>query len=152
MVGVKDVPADKLVGALKEELKKVEGIKPPAWSRLAKTGVSRERPAMQPDFWYVRSASVLRRIYLNGPVGVEKLRTFYGGRKRRRTMPAKFRKGSGSVIRKIMQQLDAAGLTEKVEKGRIAGRGGSKRGRVLTSKGRKMLDNIAYEVSKGKSG
>jgi len=143
MVGVKDIPAEKLVGRLKEELKKFEGIKPPEWSRFAKSGVNRERPSVQPDFWYIRSASVLRRLYLDGPVGVEKLRTFYGGRKRRRTMPAKFRKGSGSVIRKILQQLDATGLTEKVEKG--------KRGRVLASKGRKLLDNLAYELSKTKS-
>lgn len=140
MVSVKDVPSDKFVDRLKEELKKFEEIKPPEWSIFVKSGVSRERPPQQADFWYIRSASILRRIYLNGPVGVEKLRTFYGGRKRRGVKPARFRKGSGSVVRKIMQQLDTAGLTKKEEKG--------KRGRVLSTKGRKLLDNVAYEVDK----
>ena len=140
MVSAKDVPATKLAERLEEELKKFEEIKPPGWSMFAKSGVSRARPPQQADFWYKRTASVLRRIYLNGPVGVEKLRTFYGGRKRRGSRPARFRKGSGSIVRKILQQLDAAGLTKKVEKGKL--------GRVITAKGRKLLDNIAYEVSK----
>lgn len=143
MVSVKDVPAAELIKRLKEELKKFEEIKPPEWSRFAKSSVSRERPPQQSDFWHIRAASILRRIYLNGPVGVEKLRTFYGGRKRRGAKPARFRRGSGSVVRKILQQLDASGLTKKEEKG--------KRGRVLTAKGRKLLDNLAYEVKKSMS-
>ena len=54
----------------------------------------------------------MRRIYIDGPVGTEKLRTFYGGRKRRGTKPARFGKGSGSVIGKLLQQLEAAGFVE----------------------------------------
>jgi len=139
VVTVRDVDARKLVWAVKEELKQVKDIKPPAWNRYAKSGVSRQRPPEQPDFWYIRGASLMRRIYLDGPVGVEKLRTFYGGRKRRKTKPARFKKSSGSVIRKLLQQLEAAGFVEKAKK---------TSGRKITPKGRKFLDNIANKVAK----
>lgn len=139
MVTVRDVHARKLVWAVKEELKGVKEIKPPTWSVYAKSGVSRQRPPEQPDFWYIRGASLLRRIYLDGPVGVEKLRTFYGGRKRRRTKPARFKKGSGSVVRKLLQQMETAGFVEKEKNGS---------GRKITSKGRKFLDNIANKAAK----
>jgi len=138
MVSVRDVKAAKLVAAAKEELKKVDKIKPPKWAIYAKSGSHKVRPPEQPDFWYIRAASLLRRVYLNGPVGVEKLRTFYGGRKRRGTKPARFKKASGSVIRKLLQQLESAGFVEKEKNGD---------GRKITSKGKKFLDNIAHKVS-----
>lgn len=139
MVTVRDVEAKKLVLAVKEELKKINEIQPPVWSNYAKSSVNRQRPPEQPDFWYTRAASLMRRIYLDGPVGVEKLRSFYGGRKRRRTKPARFRKGSGSVVRKLLQQLETAGFVEKDKKAN---------GRRITAKGRKFLDNIASKVAK----
>jgi len=139
MVTVKDVPADKLIAKLKEELKQVKEIQPLEWSYFVKSGVHKERPPQQEDFWYVRSASVLRRIYLDGPVGTERLRSYFGGRKGRGHRPARFRKASGSIIRKILQQLETAGLIEKNQ---------NKEGRKIANKGRKLLDRIAYEVSK----
>jgi len=69
---------------------------------------------------------------------VERLRTAYGGRVNRGVAPEHFAKGSGSVVRKILQQLERAGLVRRV-------RG---RGRVLTEKGRSLLDNTAYEIMK----
>jgi small subunit ribosomal protein S19e len=139
MVSTKEVSAAKLNAAVKEELKKIEQIQAPDWISYAKSGSHRERPPEQPDFWYMRSASVLRRIYLDGPVGTDRLRTYYGGRKRRGTRRAKFRKSSGSVIRKILQQLESAGMIQKDKDGK---------GRVVTSKGQKFIDNIAHKVSK----
>ncbi|MEM5794626.1 MAG: 30S ribosomal protein S19e [Candidatus Aenigmatarchaeota archaeon] len=137
MVTAREVSAQKLIEKVKEELKKFEEIKPLPWSRFVKSGSHRERPPEQKDFWYIRAASILRRIYLDGPIGVERLRTYYGGRKRRGHKPAHFRKAGGNIIRKILQQLEKAGLVEKAGKGR-----------KITPKGQKFLDNIAYEVSK----
>lgn len=137
MVTVREVPAGKFVAKLKEELKKFKEISPPEWSRFVKSGTHRERPPIQEDFWYIRTASILRRIYLNGPVGTERLRTYYGGRKDRGHKPAHFRKGSGNIIRKILHQLESIDFIEK-----------GKKGRKITSKGQKFLDRIAYEVSK----
>ncbi|MBU5537317.1 MAG: 30S ribosomal protein S19e [Candidatus Aenigmatarchaeota archaeon] len=138
MVSVREVDAQKFNTLLKEELKKIKEINPPAWSFFVKSGVHKERPPQQEDFWYVRSASVLRRLYLDGPVGVERLRSYFGGRKERGSRPAHFRKSSGSIIRKILQQLESAGLVEK----------NSNKGRKLTPVGRKLLDKITYEVSR----
>lgn len=139
MVTVKDVPADKLIARLKEELKQIKEIQPTTWSYFVKSGVHKERPPQQEEFWYIRSASVLRRIYLNGSVGTERLRSYFGGSKRRGHKPAHFRKASGAIIRKILQQLEIAGLIEKTQ---------DNKGRIISNKGRKFLDRIAYEVSK----
>ncbi len=139
MVTVRDVDAKKLIPIVKEELKKIEEIQPPTWAAYAKSGVNRQRPPEQPDFWYIRAASVLRRVYLDGPIGAEKLKTYYGGRKRRKTKPARARKGSGSVIRKLLQQLESAGFVKGNKK---------YKGRKITPKGQKFLDNLAYKVSK----
>lgn len=137
MAAVRDVPADKFISKLKEELKKVKEVKPLEWSKFVKSGAHRERPPEQLDFWYVRAASILRRIYLNGPVGTNRLRTFYGGRKRRGHKPAKFMRSGGSIIRKILSQLEKAELVEK-----------NKKGRKISNKGKKFLDKIAREVRK----
>lgn len=136
MVSALDVEPAKLVERLKEELKKLEEVKPPLWSKFVKSGRHRERPPEQEDFWYIRAASILRQLYKR-PVGVERLRTYYGGRRDRGHRPSKFFKASGNIIRKILQQLEKAGLIEK-----------SKEGRKLTPKGRSMLDKIAKEVGK----
>lgn len=137
MVTAREVSSEKLIPKLKEELKKIKEIQPPEWSKFAKSGAHRERPPQQPDFWYIRSASLLKKIYLNGPIGTERLRSFYGGRIKKGYKPAHFRKSSGNIIRKILQQLEKAGFIEKVQKGR-----------KITSKGQKFLDRIAYEASK----
>ena len=139
MVSAREVDPQKFNSMLKEELKKVKEISPPAWSPFVKSGAHRERIPQQDDFWYVRSAAVLRRFYLDNSVGVERLRSYFGGKKRRGHKPAHVRKSSGNIIRKIIQQLEASGLVEK---------NSDKRGRKLTAQGRKLLDKVAYEVSK----
>lgn len=131
MVSVAEVQAEKLVKKLKDELKNFKEIKQPEWSKMVKSGTHKQRPPEQEDFWYTRAASILRRIYLNGPVGVQKLRTYYGGRKRRGHKPAHFYKASGAIIRKILQQLEKAGLVERVNKGR-----------KISNKGRSLLDKL----------
>ena len=62
MVNVFDVEPGKLIEALKEELKKVAGIKAPEWSGFVKTGISREMPPVQDDFWHIRAASIMAVI------------------------------------------------------------------------------------------
>ncbi len=139
MISVREVDAQKFNIVLKEELKKVKEISPPAWSLFVKSGAHSERIPQQDDFWYIRSASVLRRLYLGNSVGVERLRSYFGGRKKRGSKPARFRRASGGIIRKILQQLESGGLVEK---------NANKIGRKLTPSGRKLLDKIAYEVNK----
>lgn len=121
--------------ALAEELKKFPEFKAPEWSFFVKTGVSRQRVPEEPDFWLKRTASILRQLYINGVVGVERLRTRYGGRKNRGVRPARFKKSSGKLIRVILQQSEKAGLVETVKDQQF--------GRRLTKKGREFLDQIS---------
>ncbi|MFA4862066.1 30S ribosomal protein S19e, partial [Methanoregula sp.] len=108
---------------------------PPAWAAFAKTGVHKEMPPEDPDWWFTRAAAVLRRVYVDGPLGVERMRSFYGGNKNRGSRPNAFRKGSGSVLRKSLQQLEAAGLIIH-----------DKTGRRISPAGMAFLDNLSNEV------
>lgn len=130
MVSARNADQSKLVARMSAQLK--DSINMPEWARFVKTGVSRERPPEQPDWFYLRSASVLRKIYTDGPVGVQKLRSCYGGLHRRGHKPAHFAKGGGKVIRTILQQLEAAGYVQK-----------EKKGRIITSQGQKLVDAAA---------
>lgn len=136
-----DIYPNDLISKVAEELKKVDSIKPPVWSLFVKTGVSRERPPTDKDWWYVRAAAILRAVAVLGPIGVSKLRTKYGSKKRNGHKPAHFRKSSGSIIRKILQQLEKAGLIKFVEKD-------IHKGRVITGKGKSILDKAAIAVKK----
>ncbi|MGC9309985.1 MAG: 30S ribosomal protein S19e [Candidatus Nanoarchaeia archaeon] len=122
---------DEFIDKLAGELKKLEEFKAPEWMLYVKTSSGKVRPPQDDDFWYKRAASILRQLYINAGIGVGKLRKRYGTRIKRGVRPDEFRKGSGNIIRKILQQAEAAGLVEKQEKGR-----------ALTDKGRSMLDNI----------
>lgn len=133
---VEEVSPSLLIKRLSEELKKLKELQPPPWSHYVKTGVHKQRPPEQPDWWYVRAASILRRIYLDGPVGVSRLRTRYGGRQRRGSAPEHFRKAGGKIIRVILQQLEQAGLVAKVEKS----------GRKVTPKGESLLKSTINKV------
>lgn len=141
MATIYDVSANELVEKAAEKLKEIPEIKPPAWASYVKTGQSRERPPAREDWWYVRSAAVLRSVYRLGPVGVSKLRTKYGGRKNRGVAGERAYKGSGNILRKIMQQLEKAELVKQTVKG-------VHKGRIITPKGKSLLDKISSEISK----
>lgn len=135
MTTVFDIPANALITKAADELKNESEIKAPEWSEYVKTGVHKQMPPENPDWWYIRSAAVLRRIYVDGPIGVERMRSVYGGMQDRGSRPSHFRKGSGSIARKVMQQLETAGYLEKVTGGRN-----------VSAKGHKFLDNIAHSL------
>lgn len=136
MVTVLDVPTDALLNAVKEDFKTREKLKQPEWALFVKTGQQKERAPMQEDWWYVRGASILRKFALDSSVlGVNKLRSAYGGRKTRGVKPHRFRKGSGKIIRVWLQALDKEGFLKKL-----------KVGRVLSPKGQQYLNQKAAEV------
>lgn len=138
MASYNNVPQTELVSKTAEKLKDINEINPPEWAFYVKTGVHKERPPLDKGWWYVRAAAILRTIAITNPIGVSKLRAKYGGKKRRGHKPAKFMKGSGSIIRKILQQLEAAGLAEKKKK--------DCKGRFITTKGIRVLNDAAKEL------
>ena len=139
MPTVYDVPADDLINRVAEYLKenKVE-LTPPSWSAFVKTGAHVERLPQTSDWWYTRSASILRKIYLEGPVGIGRLKKEYGGRLGKGTIGEHKMSGGGGIIRDALQQLEKAGLIKTVEK----------RGRVMTAGGLTLLDSLASDVKK----
>ena len=143
MPSIYEVYPNELIEKTAEKLKQIEEIKAPEWSIFVKTGPHKERPPMDNDWWFFRAAAILRSVYRLGPVGVNKLRTKYGGKKRRGHQPPTFKKGSGNIIRKCLQQLEKAGLVKNIEKGQH-------KGRILTPKGVSLLDKTAGEILKTK--
>jgi len=138
-MGVYDFEAQEYNLKLAKALKKIPEFKQPEWSEFVKSAPSKERPIEDPDFWHKRAASILKQIYKNEVVGVNRLKTRYGSKKNRGSKPEKFRKAGGKIIRTILQQSDKIGFTEikKITKG-IKG----KPGRQLTEKGKLFLDEI----------
>ena len=88
------------------------------------------------NFYNKRVASILRQIYIQKVVGVNRLKTRYGSKKNRGMKPERFRKGSGKIIRVILQQAEAAGLLEKFKES------GLRAGRRLTDQGKELLEGI----------
>ena len=135
MADIKGIEAGKYNELLAKALKSSGIFEKPEWVDFVKTAPNRERPTNEEDFFYKRAASVLRQIYIRGIVGVERLRNRYGGRKDRGGKPAKFVKGSGKLIRLILQQAETGGLLKKAE--------GNKKGRTLTDEGKELLESVA---------
>jgi small subunit ribosomal protein S19e len=140
MKWVSQVEKNELIVKASEELKKTKEIVPPSWALFVKTGTHKERPPVDEDWWYKRAAAVLLKTEKLGPIGVSKLRTHYGGKKRRGHQPAEFRKGSGNILRKVLQQLEKAGYLKQQAKG-------IHKGRVLTAKGQSFLNTIAKSIA-----
>jgi len=144
MTHILKVNPNELIHKTADELKKHKLVHPTEWSRFVKTGMHKERFPDNADWWYHRSAAILRAIAKLGPIGTEKLRTKYGGLKGRGHKPEHFYKASGSIIRKILQQLEKSELIKSTQKG-------AHKGRVLTPKGTSLVDKIAVQISKKES-
>ncbi len=133
-----DVPGQQLVNRLAEGLKDLDALQAPEWAAYAKTAAHKERAPVQRDWWHHRAASVLRKLYLYGPIGTERLARLYSGANDRGSKPCRSHPGGRKVLRTIMQQLEVAGLV-------TANRG---RGRMVSPQGQSLLDNTAYAVKK----
>lgn len=139
MTSVRDVNPHTLINLVAKDLKENQGVKMPEFAVFVKTGSHRERSPDNPDWWFVRMASILRKVYISGNVDVKSLRNYYGGKKNRGVKPEKFRKAGGKIIRVCLQDLEKLGFIKISE---------NKKGRILTSKGQKYLDKLASTLVK----
>jgi small subunit ribosomal protein S19e len=133
-----DVPAKEFIDEVAKRLEKIDAISLPESNKYSKTSVARENNPEPENWWYIRCASILRKIYMKKTIGIQLLRAEYGGSRNRGSKPSKARLGSGSITRRAIQQLEAAGYVKKI-KGK---------GRSITPEGRKFLDNTAQDVLK----
>jgi small subunit ribosomal protein S19e len=135
-----DAPTDELLSAVAEELDGLDAIEAPDWAEYAKTGPGRELPPEQDDFWVRRCASLLRKVAIDGPVGIGALETEYGGissgSTRYRVAADHSMDGSGNIIRTALQQLEEEDLVSTA-KGE---------GRRITPDGQSLLDSPAGDV------
>ncbi len=141
MATIYDVPVNALIEHAAIKLSDNAVIQPPIWAPFVKTGAHKELPPFRKDWWFVRCASILRKVRLLGPVGVSKLCVQYGGKKNRGVKPENFKRGSGAIIRRMLQQLEKAGFVRQTKQGVHVGR-------IATPAGIEFLDKVASVVYK----
>ncbi|EFJ08602.1 hypothetical protein SELMODRAFT_153225 [Selaginella moellendorffii] len=134
---VKDVSSHEFVRAYAAHLKRSGKVELPPWTDIVKTSVAKELAPYDPDWFYVRAASMARKIYLRGGIGVGAFKKIYGGSKRNGARPSHFCKSSGAIARHVLKQLEKIDIIEKEPKG----------GRRITSQGRRDLDQVAGRVA-----
>jgi small subunit ribosomal protein S19e len=135
------VQPEKLIETLSNKLKEYPEISPPKGSEFWKTAFFKElAPIDSENFWYIRCASILRKVKKFGPIGVNRLRKYYGGKNRNGKGLNHSAKASGKIIRVALQQLGEASLLEMKEK----------KGRVLSSEGISLIERTAYEIIRSK--
>jgi len=141
LTSVKDVNPHTLIDMVAKDLKENKGVKMPEFAAFVKTGSHRERSPDNVDWWFVRMASILRKVYISGNVDVNALRNYYGGRKNRGVRPEIFRKAGGKIIRVCLQNLEKLGFVKISD---------NKKGRIITPQGQKYLDKHASVLAKVK--
>merc|ERR1711879_1139479 len=70
VVTVKDVEADKFIVAFAQHLKRQGRFEIPKWADIVKTAKFKELPPNDPDWLYIRTASMVRKIYIRAGMGV----------------------------------------------------------------------------------
>jgi len=118
---------------LVEEIKKYKQIVAPQWAPFVKTGLNKERPPVQIDWWFIRAASVLKKVNKFGPIGTNSLAKQYGGRRNRGHKPDAKVSASRNIVRKCLQQLESEGL--------IKHQAAPNAGKVITAKGRELINS-----------
>jgi len=132
------VPADSLIQAIAQKLKDdFPEVTPPEGSQFWKTAFFKDlAPIDSENFWYIRCASILRKVKKNGPIGVNKLRKAYGGKNRKGPSKNHSAKGAGKIIRVALQQLENSKLLAKSER----------KGRVVSPEGTSFLERTAHSI------
>ena len=115
---LKDVSSHEFVKEYAQHLKKTGKMDVPKWVDLAKTAPFKELAPYDEDYYYIRAASIARKVYLRQGTGVGAFRKVYGGSKNRGTKMSHFQKASGGLIRSILINLEKMGVVEKCGDGK----------------------------------
>lgn len=139
---VEQVCPTKFIDVLSRKLKEEKKISVPAEAEYIKTGHGKEHAPESPDWYFVRTASILRKLYVeelknpgrckNG-LGTLWFSRVYTTLKNNGHKPSHTVTGSKSLVRRILQTLEGANLVSQVPKG----------GRKLTAAGHQYLQEVA---------
>lgn len=133
----RDVPAQQFIDAYAQFLQRQGKLEVPGYVELVKTSAGNELPPQDAEGWfYKRSASVARHIYLHKDIGVGRLNKHYGNAINRGTRPSHHKDASGSVNRRVVQALEKVGVLEQSKNG----------GRRISENGQRDLDRIAAQT------
>ncbi|MCL4322967.1 MAG: 30S ribosomal protein S19e [Candidatus Thermoplasmatota archaeon] len=135
MVNVKEVQIGRASYKLSEEFSKNKKIEVPEWAEFLKSGLHREKSWIQEDWYYRRLASTLRKVYVRGNIGIQRLSEEYGGKKDGGSKPYHPVSGSRSIVRHVLNELQSLGLVVKKESGRS-----------ISPKGEAMLQKASRNV------
>merc|ERR1712137_1488777 len=103
-------------------LKNSDKFELPVWADLVKTSTTKELAPYGDDWYYIRAASIARKVY-----GC----AFKNGVRHQH-----FKRANAGIIRSVLLQLEEMKVTEKCENG----------GRKMTRVGQQDLDRIANAV------
>ena len=133
---IRDAPSWRWIKAVAKHFKNEGKLFVPNCTELIKSSFGRDRAPQNPDWYYIRTAAVLRRVYLRPGSGAGGLSKKYGIKQNRGSQPELATKGCRGLLRSCLQGLERMKLLEK----------GKNQGRVMTSSGRKLCDTIAHSV------
>src|SRR2546428_13854345 len=74
-----DVPALPLLERIASHLASEGKVAAPDWAPFARTGVHTEKAPVRKDWWFLRAAAILRKVYILGPIGTSRLSAEFGG-------------------------------------------------------------------------
>ncbi|KAH9387095.1 small subunit ribosomal protein S19e [Nematocida major] len=143
---VEEICPAKFIDALSKALKEEKKIEKPVEADHIKTGHGREQAPIQEDWYQIRAASLLRKLYMEELTNPEKSKygfgvmwfaRVYGGSKNNGHKPSHTVSGSKSLVRRLLQSLENVKLVSKVSMG----------GRKLTQTGHSYLKSIAEKVA-----
>ena len=138
-ITVRDVAPAVFIEAYALHLKNSDRFEIPKWTDLVKTGVHKELAPTNEDWYFVRAASIARKVYLKPGIGIGALRKWYGGQYRRGSRAKCYQAAAAGLIRSVLQQLEETKVIEKTSSG----------GRTITRVGQQDLDRIAGQVARG---
>ena len=117
-------------------LKKSGRIEIPSWINIVKTGLSKKNSPTDPNWFFLKMASLARKFYLNRGKGIGNLKKEFGRKKRNGVRPSRKMKSSGKIIRLALQMLEKLKIIGWNKKGK----------RIISKKAKLDMDKRAEKL------
>ena len=141
-ITVRDIKAADFIKAYAQHIKRSGKIELPKWVDYAKTAPHRELAPYDPDWYFIRTAAIARKVYLRQNIGVGSLTKAFGTAGRRGARPQHHYGAAPGIIRHMLHSLEKLKVVETADSGVKKG------GRRITKLGQQDLDRIAAEVAR----